>query len=175
MTTENLSTVASDLIESYGNAVNNVIEACRVGGERMVGVLEQRWNRALKESRSPLSAETARNASAAQLAFSVCYIKGLGLTTHGAQQVVSQAVKVLESGIERVAANASKFEEKTGVTSLTTLARATTPGAVFLTKLAAQAEQKTAGLIRKIADEDVTTVSARRSSAFSQRRGAKAA
>ena len=93
MSAKNLSTVANDLIESYGNTALNVIQAYRAGGERVVSLLEQRWNQALKQSRSELTAETAKNASAAQAAFSAYYTKGLLLTTSGAEQVVSQLVK----------------------------------------------------------------------------------
>jgi phytoene dehydrogenase-like protein len=175
MSAKNLSTVACDLIESYGNTARNVIDAYRAGGERVVSVLEQRWNRALKESRSQLTAETVKNASAAQLAFSVYYTKGLTLTTNGAQQVVNQLVKVLEDGVVRVAANANAFEEKTGVTTLNTLAKVTAPGAAVLCQLAAQIEQKTAELASKIAGDDVVTASVKRTSPFRQRRAAKAA
>ncbi len=175
MTAKNLSTVATELIESYGNAAKNVIDAYRAGGERAVSLLEQRWNRAMKQSRSELTAETAKNAAAAQIAFSAYYSKGLDLTTNGATQVVSQLVKALEQGVERVAANASAFEEKTGVTTLNTLAAVTAPGALVLSKLAAQIEQKTAELASKIAGGDVETVSVKRKSAFGERRTAKAA
>lgn len=175
MSAKNLSTVATDLIDTYGNTARNVIDAYTAGGERLVSVLEQRWNRALKQSRSQLAAEVAKNASAAQLAFSVYYSKGLNLTTQGAQQVVNQMVKVLEAGVERAAANASLFEEKTGVTALKTLADATAPGALALSKLAAQIEQKTARLASKIAGDDVLTSSVKRTSAFSQQRATKTA
>jgi hypothetical protein len=175
MSAKNLSTVASDLIESYGNTAKNVIDAYRAGGERVVSLLEKRWNTALKQSRTDLTAETTKNAAAAQLAFSVYYTKGLMLTTNGAQQVVNQLVKVAEAGVERVAANASLFEEKTGVTTLNTLAKATSPGALVLCKLAAQIEQKSAQLASKMAANDVTTASVKRSTAFSQKRAAKAA
>lgn len=174
MSAKNLSTVAGNLIESYGNTAKNVIDAYRAGGERVVSLLEQRWNRALEESRPQLTAETVENASAAQLAFSACYTKGLSLTTNGAQQVVSQLVKVLEDGVERLAANASAFEEKTGVTALNVLAQATVPGAEALTRLATQIEQKTAELASKIAGGDVVTAKVKRTSAFKQRRTAKA-
>ena len=170
MSAKNLSTVANDLIESYGNTALNVIQAYRAGGERVVSLLEQRWNQALKQSRSELSAETAKNASAAQAAFSAYYTKGLLLTTSGAEQVVSQLVKVAEAGVERAAANASLFEEKTGVTTLNTLAQVTSPGALALSKLAAQIEQKSAELAGKIAGD--SKAAAKRSSAF---RRAKAA
>jgi hypothetical protein len=175
MTAKNLSTVAVDLIEAYGNTARNMIDAYRAGGERAVSLLEQRWSRALKESRPELSAETARNASAAQLAFSVYYTKGLHLTSSGAEQVVRQLVKAMETGVERVAANAGAFEEKTGVTTLNTLAQVTAPGALVLSKLATQIEQKTAELASKIAGDDITVASVKRKSAFAQRRTAKAA
>lgn len=175
MSAKNLSTVANDLIECYGNTAKNVIDAYRTGGERVVSLLEKRWNTALKQSRTDLTAETAKNASAAQLAFSVYYTKGLMLTTSGAQQVVNQLVKVAEAGVERAAANASLFEEKTGVTTLNTLAKATAPGALVLSKLAAQIEQKSAQLASKLAANDVATASIKRTSAFSQKRNAKAA
>lgn len=175
MSAKNLSTVAIDLIESYGNTAKNFIEAYRAGGDRVVTVLEQRWNRALKESRPELTAEVAKNATAAQLAFSAIYSKGLTLTTSGAEQVLAQLVKLAETGVERASANAALFEEKTGVTALNTLAQVTAPGALALSKLATQIEQKTADLASKIAGDDVTTASVKRPSAFSQRRSAKAA
>jgi hypothetical protein len=175
MTAKNLSTVATDLIESYGNTAKNVIDAYRAGGERAVTLLEQRWNSALKQSRTELTAETARNAAAAQMAFSAYYTKGLNLTTNGATQVVTQLVKVLEESARRVAANAGAFEEKTGVTTLNTLAAATAPGALVLSKLAAQIEQKTAEIASKIAGDDVQAASVKRKSAFGERRAAKAA
>ncbi len=173
MTAKNLSTVASDLITSYGNTASHVIDAVHAGGDRLVSSLEQRWNRALRQQRSELTGEVAKNAAAAQMAFSAYYSKGLSLTTQGAQQVVSQMTKLMEAGVERAAANANAFEEKTGTQVLSTLAAATAPGALVLSKLAAQVEDKTAALARQVARS--TASSAKRQSAFSQRRAAKAA
>ncbi|MDP1742593.1 hypothetical protein [Polaromonas sp.] len=172
MSAKNLSTVAADLIESYGNTAKNVIDAYRAGGERVVSLLEQRWNKALRQSRTELTDETAKNARAAQAAFSAYYTKGLTLTTNGAQQVVTQLVKLAETGVERAAANAAMFEEKTGVNTLSTIAHVTAPGALALSKLAAQIEQKSAELANKIAGDEVSTASVKRSTAFSQRRKA---
>jgi hypothetical protein len=175
MTAKNLSTVATDLIECYGNTAKNVIDAYRAGGERVVTVLEQRWNAALKQSRSQLAGDVAKNASAAQLAFSVYYTKGLTQTTKGAELVVSQLVKFAEAGVERVAANASLFEEKTGLNTLNTIAEATKPGAVALSQFAAKLEEKSAALASKIAGDNIATATVKRTSAFSKSRTAKAA
>ena len=175
MIAKNLSTVATDLIESYSNTAKNVIDAYRTGGERMVTVLEQRWNSALKQSRSQLTGDVAKNASAAQLAFSVYYSKGLTQTSKGAEMLVSQLVKFAEAGVERAAANASLFEEKTGLNTLNTIASVAKPGAVVLSQLAAKIEEKSAELASKIAGSDVATATVKRTSAFGQRRAAKAA
>ena len=175
MTAKNLSTVATDLIGYYGNTAKNVIDAYRAGGERVVTVLEKRWNSALKESRSQLTSDVAKNASAAQLAFSVYYTKGLTQTSKGAEIVVSQLVKLAEAGVERVAANASLFEEKTGLRTLNTLADVTKPGALALSQLAAKVEEKSAQLASRMASDNVATASVKRTTAFSQRRAAKAA
>lgn len=175
MTAKNLSTVTTDLIECYGNTAKNVIDAYRAGGERVVTVLEKRWNTAFKESRSQLTKDVAKNASAAQLAFSVYYTKGLTQTTKAAEMVVTQLVKLAEAGVERVAANASLFAEKTGLNTLNTIAEVTKPGAVVLSHLAAKIEEKSAQLASKITGGNVATASVKRASAFGQRRTAKVA
>ena len=175
MIAKNLSTVATDMIECYGNTAKNVIDAYRAGGERVVTVLEKRWNTALNESRSQLTKEVAKNATAAQLAFSVYYTKGLTQTTKSAELVVSQLVKLAEAGVDQVAANASLFEEKTGLHTLNTMAEVAKPGALVLSQLAAKIEEKSAQLASKIAGGHVATASVKRTSAFGQRRAAKAA
>jgi hypothetical protein len=175
MTAKHLSTVATDLIACYGNTAKNVIDAYRAGGERVVTVLEERWNTAFRQSRSQLTKDAAKNASAAQLAFSVVYAKGLTQTTKAAEMVVSQLVKLAEAGVDRVAANASLFEQKTGLNTLNTIADVTKPGAVVLSQLAAKIEEKSAQLASKIAGNNVTTASIKRTTAFGQRRAATAA
>lgn len=175
MTTKNLSTVAADLIGTYGNTAKNVIDAYQAGGERVATALEQRWNSALKQSRSQLTSEAAKNATAAQLAFSMYYTRGLTQTTKGAELMVSQLVRLAEAGIERVAANASLFEEKTGLGTLNTLAQVSKPGVVALSEFAAKVEQKSAALASRIAGDDIANATVKRTTAFAQRRAAKAA
>ena len=145
MSTKSLSTVANDLIESYGNTARNVIDACHAGGEHVVSQLEQRWNHALKQSRTELSAETMKNASAAQFAFSAYYIKGLMMTIQGVRQVVGQLVKAAEAG----------------VTTLTKFSKVTALGVRVICEFAS-----------KIASNGVTTAAVKRSTAFIQSRNA---
>ena len=173
MTAKNLSTVVTDLIESYGNTSKNVINAYRTGGERIVGFLEQRWERALEASSPKLTAEVIDNASAAQKLFGSYYTQSLALATNSCDTVVSQIVKFAGQGLQQVAANANRFEEKTGVTALGKLATAAVPAAVVVSKLAAQLEEKSGDLVKKIAGEEFAPV--KNMSAFKKARATKAA
>ena len=62
MTQQKLATVATDLIECYGNTAKNVISAYRVGNERAVTLVEKRWQAAVMGSGKRLSQEVRSNA-----------------------------------------------------------------------------------------------------------------
>lgn len=153
MATKKLATVTCHLITSYGNTANNVIHAYRVGGERVIGLLEQRWGRSLKQSRSQLAAGVAKNATAVQRVLQSYSLKGLSLSSGGAQEVVNRVVKLADAGVHTVAINAARFEHKTGAHALTSLAQAALPGAAALSALASQIEQKSADLAIKVAGD----------------------
>lgn len=171
MSTKALSSVTADLITSYGNTAKNVINAYRAGGERMADFLEQRWERALEQSRTQLAPEVRSNAKHAQKVIGSYYVKGLAFTTNGADAVVNQLVSFADQGVQQVAANASRFEEKTGV-ALERFTAAVAPVTTIATKLATQIEQKSGELVSKIAGAPVT---APRVSPFKKARALKAA
>lgn len=171
MSSTNLSTVTNDLIVSYGNTAKNVINAYRAGGERVADFFEQRWDRALEQSRSQLVPEVRNNAKHAQRVLGSYYVKGLAFTTNGADSVVDQLVSFAGQGVQQVAANANRFEEKTGV-ALDRFTVAVAPVASAVTKLATQIEQKSGELAGKIAG---TTAATKRVSPFKKARTQKAA
>lgn len=176
MTAPQLSTVTVDLIESYGNTAKNVILAYRTGGERLVGYVETRWEKALNQSRAQLADEVATNASAAQKVFGSYYVKGITLTADGADAVVNNVVRLAGRGVAQVAANAHLLEEKTGVTALNLLAQAAIPAAVAATQLAGQIEQKSAQLVNRVAGSTskAAVAGVKRASAFKKARARKA-
>ena len=171
MSTKALSSVTTDLITSYGNTAKNVINAYRAGGERVADFFEQRWERALEKSRSQLVPEVRSNAKQAQKILGSYYVKGLAFTTNGADTVVDQLVSFAGQGAQQVAANANRFEEKTGV-ALDRFTVAVAPVAAVVTKLASQIELKSGELADKIAG---TATTAKRVSPFKKARAQKAA
>ncbi len=171
MSTKALSSVTTDLITSYGNTAKNVINAYRAGGERVADFFEQRWERALEQSRSQLVPEVRSNAKQAQKILGSYYVKGLAFTTNGADTVVDQLVSFAGQGVQQVAANANRFEEKTGV-ALDRFTVAVAPVTTVVTKLASQIELKSGELADKIAG---TATTAKRVSPFKKARAQKAA
>lgn len=169
MNAKNLASVSSHVVESYGNTAKNVIHAYRAGGKRMVHLAEARWNSALKESRSQLAAGVAKNATAVQQVLCRYSIKGLDMSSGGAQTMVNQVVKLADAGIHTAAVNANRLEEKMGVHPLSTLAKVALPGAVALNSLATQVEQKSADLANRIAGDNVVVAVAKRARAAARK------
>jgi hypothetical protein len=169
MSVQQFSTVAYDVIVASGNTAKNVVHAYRAGGERVAGLLEQRWDRAFKESRAQLSAETAKNATAAKQLVGGYYAKGLTVTTDSATEVIAQLVKVLGGGVERTLAGVELVQAKTGLNTIDTLAQATLPGVVALSNLASTVEQQSATLVRKVAGDYTSPVGKRASAARKKR------
>lgn len=162
MKSKSLSCVTCHVISTYGNTATHVIQACRAGGERVVGMVDARWNSALKQSRSQLASGVAKNADAVHQVLQKYTLKGLTVTTGGAQQVVDKVVKLADAGVTAVADNVDRFEGKTGVNVLSSMAQAALPGALALSQLANQIEQKSATFAKRVAGKPMRKAVAKR-------------
>ena len=151
MSNKNLSTVTTDLIESTGNTARNIIQAYRVGNLRAASFVDSRWEKALLQSASQLRAEVRKNALVAQKTISGMYIKGIDVTSNGADRMVGKAVELAGKGVQQVAANAGAFEKRTGVTTLNDLARVTVPAVIVVSSLAGKLEQGSSSLANTVA------------------------
>ena len=177
MSAQNLSAVTTDLIESYGNTAKNIINAYRVGNERAVGFMDQRWESALLKTGKRLTAEVRNNALSAQKKLGGYYIKGITLTSNGADTAVSKAVVLAAKGVQQVAANAAQFEKTTGVTTLAKLAVAAVPAAQAVSKVATKIEARSSQLVNTVAGKSASAkvAAVKRVSPFRKARAAKAA
>ena len=172
-----LATVTTALIASYGNTAKNVINAYRVGNERVVGFMDQRWENAVKQTGKRLSVEARDNALAAQKKLSGYYIKGITLTSDSADTAVNKAVELAGKGVQQVAANAARFQKSTGVTTLNKLAVVAVPAAQAVSKVAGKIEQQSDQLVNTVAGKTakVKVASVKRDTPFKKARAAKAA
>jgi hypothetical protein len=174
---KNLSALTTDLISSTGNTARNVINAYRVGNERVAGFMDQRWETAVMKTGKALTAEVRSNALAAQKKISGYYTRGITLTSDGADTVVNKAVELAANGVQQLAANATRFEKSTGVTTLNTLAVAAVPAAESLTKVAALIEKQSGELVSKVSGKSIKAkvTAVKRTTAFKKARAAAAA
>jgi hypothetical protein len=155
MTSKSLTTVTTDLIESYGNTAKNVISAYRSGNERAVGYLDQSWASAVEKAGNRLSDEVRVNALAAQKKISGMYTQAIHLTSDGANTAVNRAVEFADKGVLQVAANANRFEKATGVSTLNTLAVAAVPAALAIVGVVSKIEAQSSALANKVAGPKV--------------------
>lgn len=151
MHTQNLSSVATDLIQTYGNTAKNIVNAYRVGNERVAGIVEQRWETALSKSAKQLSAEVRNNALSAEKKISGYYIKGITLYSDGADLAINRAVQLAAKGVQQVAVNATKFEKATGNKTLNKIAVAAVPAVVAVNKVAQKIEARSTQLVKAAA------------------------
>ncbi len=177
MTTRNLSAATSDLIETYGNTAKNVVNAYRVGGERVIGFVDQRWARALDKTGRKLSAEVRGNALSAQKKISAYYAQGISMTSAGADAVVSKVVQLATKGVQQAAANASQFEKRTGTKALHKVAQAVVPAVDAVQKVASAIEQQSSRLANRIVGKtaQVKVAAVKRVTPFKKARARKAA
>ena len=177
MSTKNLSTVTTELIESYGNTARNVVSVYRLGGERMIHLMDQRWERALERTATRLKPEVRSNALAAQKKFSAFYGRGIDLATGGADALIDKAVELAAKGVQQAAANAGRFDKKTGFTTLHTVATAAAPAVDAIQNIASKLEQRSGHLVNRVAGKhaSVNVAAVKRVTPVKKARARKAA
>ncbi|APW36759.1 hypothetical protein RD110_05765 [Rhodoferax koreense] len=173
--TPDVSALTAELITAYGVTVKNLVQAYRIGGERMADFLEQRWSAALGQSHDRLSAEARRNAKLAHDLAGSVYHRSLDLSTAGAEAVVDKVIELAQQGVHHAAANAARFDEKIGVGALDKLARVVAPAAAAANVLANHIEATSGEWVQKIADETAARPAVRRRTAFARARARRAA
>lgn len=165
MAEQKLTTLTNELIESYGKTAKNVINAYRVGNERIMLFVDQSFVAALDMAGPRLSDKARTDAVAAEKKLTAYFAKSVEKTSENANLVIDKAVELVEKSLEQVAANAERFEQSTGVTALSALASAAVPAAQAATKAAAKLESQSSVLADKIAGKKpkAKTAAAKRS------------
>jgi hypothetical protein len=150
MSRKNLSSVATAVIESYGNTAINVINAYRIGGERVIGFVDQRFEAAVNAGGARLSDELRANLIDTEKRISGYYAKGLQVGTERAETAVTTAVDLASKGVERIAANAERFEEATKLGALDMLTRVALPAATAMSEVVVRIEEGSNELVKRV-------------------------
>jgi hypothetical protein len=160
MSTKNLSSVATAVIESYGNTAINMINAYRVGGERVIGFVDQRFEAAVNTGAARLSEELRSNLIDTEKRISGYYAKGLQFGSERAETVVSTAVDLASKGVDRIAANAERFDQATKFGALDMLNRVALPAATAMSEVVVRIEEGSSQLAKKVAGKSAVVKAA---------------
>jgi hypothetical protein len=175
MSTKNLSSVATAVIESYGNTAINVINAYRVGGERVIGFVDQRFEAAVNTGAARLSDELRSNLIDTQKRISGYYVKGLQIGSERAESAVSSAVELANKGVDRIAANAERFDQATKLGALEAINRLALPAATAMSEVVERIEEGSSQLAKKVAGKPAVVKAAAKKAKTVKRAVAKTA
>jgi hypothetical protein len=155
MPTKNLSTVANDVIESYGITAINVINSYRFGGERVIGFVDQRFESAVNRGAARLSQQVRDSLIGTQQRVSGYYTKGLHFGTERAETAVGVAVDLASKGVSLVAANAERFDNASNLGALEMLNRVALPAANVVSQVVDRIELGSIELVKRVSGKTV--------------------
>jgi hypothetical protein len=153
MSSKNLSNVATAVIESYGNTAVNMIHAYRAGGERLIGFVDQRFEAAVNAGAARFGDNLRGNLIGTEKRISGYYAKGLQFGTDRAESAVGSVVDLASKGVERMAANAERFDQVTKIGALDKFSRAALPAASAMSEVVERIEQGSSQLLERVAGE----------------------
>ena len=161
MSKKNLSNVAVAVIESYGNTAINVINAYRVGGERIIGFVDQRFETAVNAGAARLSEELRGNLIDTEKRLSGFYARGLQYGSERAESAVSTVVDLANKGVDRMAANAERFDQATNFGALELINRVALPAATAMSGVVERIEEGSSQLVKRVSGETAVVKKAR--------------
>lgn len=150
MSNKNLSTIAADVITTYGITATNVINSYRFGGERLIGFVDERFASAVNRGASALNKEMRSNLIGNQQRFSGYSIKGVHFGTDRAQRVVGIAVDLATKSVGFVADKAERIDRAANINALETLNRVVMPAAIVVSKVADSIEEGSSELVKRV-------------------------
>ncbi len=155
MSTKNLSTVAHEVIESYGVINMNVINAYRFGGERMISFVDERFADAVNRGAPTLSKQVRSNLIDSQQRVTGFYVKGLQFGSDRAQSAVGVAVDLASKGVTLVASGAERIDNAANLNALDKLNRAVMPAAKVVVQVVERIELGSGKLVKRVSGKDV--------------------
>ncbi len=150
MSQKNLSTVATDVIATYGITATNVINTYRFGGERVAGFVDQRFAAAVNRGAAALRKDLRSNLIDSQQRVTSYYVKGVHFGTDKAETIVGVAVDLATKGVSLMAANAVRIDRATNLNALDRLNRVAMPAADLVVKVAERIEEGSSELVKRV-------------------------
>ncbi len=150
MSQKNLSSVATEVIATYGITATNVINTYRFGGERVAGFIDQRFAAVVNRGGAAFRKDLRSNLIDSQQRVSGYYVKGVHFGTDKAENVVGVAVDLATKGVSLLASNAQRIDRATNLNALVRLNRVAMPAAELAVKVADRIEEGSSELVKRV-------------------------
>ena len=155
MSQKSLSSVATDVIATYGITATNVINTYRFGGERLAGFVDQRFAAVVNRGAAALRQDIRANLIGSQQRVSGYYVKGVHFGTDRAESVVGVAVDLATKGVSLVAVNADRIDRAANLNALAKLNRVAMPAAELVMKVAERIEEGSSELVKRVSGKEM--------------------
>lgn len=155
MSQKSLSSVATDVIATYGITATNVINTYRFGGERLAGFVDQRFAAVVNRGAAALRQDIRANLIGSQQRVSGYYVKGVHFGTDRAESVVGVAVDLATKGVSLLAVNADRIDRAANLNALAKLNRVAMPAAELVMKVAERIEVGSSELVKRVSGKEM--------------------
>ena len=152
MSTQTLTSVAINVVGQYNQAGKQLVRAYRVGTERAVGAVSERFAAVVNARQLPLVNDNVKaSLIVAEQQIAGLVANGLNAGAKGADTTIDQLARGVKGGIERIAATGSKIETVFNVSMLDTVGVLALPVAYVSLEIGNIVAQGTKRLTERVA------------------------
>jgi hypothetical protein len=162
MTNPSMTAVAKHVVGQYNEAGRQLVRAYRVGTERAVGAVNERFASAVNARSLPLVTESVKDSlidAQQQVAGAVSF--GLGLGANGADIAIEQVARRVSNGIDRLAHTTERVQTAFGISSLEKVGVLALPVAYVSLELASAVANGSKRLSDRVAGAEEAVVAAK--------------
>jgi len=137
MSTQNLSSVAFDVVGQYNQAGKQLVRAYRVGSDRAVDAVNERFESVVNARPLSIVGDTVKaNLIGAEKKLTGVVSRGVNLGANGADFTIDQVARVANVGIERMVEASNRVENVIGSTAVQRVNTLALPAATMSLQIA---------------------------------------
>ena len=161
MSTQTLTSVAMNVVGQYNQAGKQLVRAYRVGTERAVGAVNERFAAVVNARSLPLvNAQVKSSLINAEQQIAGLVATGLNLGANGADMTIDQLATRVNGGIERISGTSARIETAFGISALDTVGTFALPVAHLTLEIANLVAAGSKRLSERVAGIDEVVVAA---------------
>jgi hypothetical protein len=161
MTTTTLNAVAIDVVGQYGLASKHLVQAYRLGTQRVVEQINERYSSLVNASSLPMVDESIRASLLnAHQQFTGFFVGGVARATEQADLAIDKITDGTTQGIKRLGDAGERFEAMVGAPVVDAMTKVNMPIAQMSLQIAGQVVENSKRLVERVAaTADLATAS----------------